>query len=101
MPTGAQLKALLKSLEEGDDERLYSVALQMSAHEAHLGHGKLAADLRKLIDSIRGRQRSVVERRSPTPLAQPRGELAGLLSVSYPDVRLADVILSKDLDLRV
>jgi SpoVK/Ycf46/Vps4 family AAA+-type ATPase len=101
MPTGAQLKALLKSLEEGDDERLYSVALQMAAHEAHLGHGKLAADLRKLIDSIRGKQRAVVDRRSPTPLAQPRGELAGLLSVSYPDVRLADVILPKDLEERV
>ena len=101
MPTGAQLKALLKSLEEGDDERLYSVALQMAAHEAHLGHGKLAADLRKLIDSIRGKQRAVVDRRLPTPLAQPRGELAGLLSVSYPDARLSDVILPKELEERV
>ncbi|MBV8544281.1 MAG: ATP-binding protein [Acidobacteria bacterium] len=103
MPTGAQLKALLKSLEEGDDQRLYSVALQMAAHEAHLGHGKLATDLRKLIDSIRGKQRSVVEHqhRLPTPLAQPRGELAGLLSVTYPDVRLIDVILPKDLEKRV
>lgn len=101
MSTGAQLKALLKSLEEGDDERLYSVALQMAAHEAHLGHGKLAADLRKLIDSIRSKQRAVVDRRLPTPLAQPRGELAGLLSVSYPDVRLSDVILPKELEERV
>jgi SpoVK/Ycf46/Vps4 family AAA+-type ATPase len=101
MPTGAQLKALLKSLEEGDDERLYSVALQMAAHEAHLGHGKLAADLRKLIDSIRSKQRAVVDRRLPTPLAQPRGELAGLLSVSYPDARLSDVILPKELEERV
>ena len=101
MPTGAQLKALLKSLEEGDDERLYSVALQMAAHEAHLGHGKLAADLRKLIDSIRSKHRAVVDRRLPTPLAQPRGELAGLLSVSYPDARLSDVILPKELEERV
>jgi SpoVK/Ycf46/Vps4 family AAA+-type ATPase len=101
MSTGAQLKALLKSLEEGDDERLYSVALQMAAHEAHLGHGKLAADLRKLIDSIRSKQRAVVDRRLPTPLAQPRGELAGLLSVSYPDERLSDVILPKELEDRV
>lgn len=101
MPTGAQLKALLKSLEEGDDERLYSVALQMAAHEAHLGHGKLAGELRKLIDSIRSRNRAVIERRLPTPLAQPRGELAGLLSVSYPEVRLNDVILPKELEERV
>jgi hypothetical protein len=30
---------------------------------------------------------------SPTPLATPRGDLAGLLGASYPTVRLGDVIL--------
>ena len=30
---------------------------------------------------------------APTPLAQPRGELAGLLSVSYPKARRADMAL--------
>jgi len=78
--TGTQLKALLKSLQEGDEERLYSVGLQMAAHEARLGHPKLAADLRDLLDAIRARHRTTASRQ-PIPLAQPKGELAGILSV--------------------
>jgi SpoVK/Ycf46/Vps4 family AAA+-type ATPase len=65
-----------------------------------LGHGKLATEC-VLIDSIRMKQRSSIDRLSPIPLAQPRGELAGLLSVSYPDARLADVILPRELEQRV
>jgi SpoVK/Ycf46/Vps4 family AAA+-type ATPase len=95
MPTGSQLKALLKSLEEGDEDRLYSVGLQMAAHEARLGHGKLAAELRQLLDAIRARHR-IVDERPPIPLAQPRGELAGILSVSYPEIRLEDMILTEE-----
>lgn len=98
--TGTQLKALLKSLQEGDEERLYSIGLQMAAHEARLGHQKLAADLRDLLDAIRTRHR-ITASRQPIPLAQPKGELAGILSVSYPDVRLADMILSPETESRL
>lgn len=100
MATGTQLKALLKSLEEGDEERLYSIGLQMAAHEARLGHGKLANEMRELLDAIRSRHRTAPERQ-PIPLVQPKGELAGILSVSYPEVRLADMILSDDTDARL
>lgn len=34
MPSADQLKALLKSHAEGDDDRFYSVAMQAAAHEA-------------------------------------------------------------------
>ena len=100
MATGSQLKALLKSLEEGDEERLYSIGLQMAAHEARLGHGKLANEMRELLDGIRARHRIAPERQ-PIPLVQPKGELAGILSVSYPEIRLADMILSEDTDARL
>jgi SpoVK/Ycf46/Vps4 family AAA+-type ATPase len=93
MATGDQLKALLRSLEAGDEERLYSIGLQMAAHEARLGHGKLAIEMRELLDAIRGRQR-IAPPRQPIPLLQPKGELAGILSVSYPEVRLADMVLA-------
>ena len=100
MATGTQLKALLKSLEEGDEERLYSIGLQMAAHEARLGHTKLAAEMRDLLDAIRARHR-IAPSRQPIPLVQPKGELAGMLSVSYPDVRLADMILAPDTESRL
>jgi SpoVK/Ycf46/Vps4 family AAA+-type ATPase len=100
MATGSQLKALLKSLEQGDEERLYSIGLQMAAHEARLGHGKLALEMRELLDAIRARHRTASERQ-PIPLVQPKGELAGILSVSYPEVRLEDMILADDTEARL
>lgn len=100
MATGNQLKALLKSLEQGDEERLYSIGLQMAAHEARLGHGKLALEMRELLDAIRARHRTAPERQ-PIPLVQPKGELAGILSVSYPEVRLEDMILAADTEARL
>ena len=63
----------------------YAVAMQLAAHEARLGHGKLARELRTLIDEARDQAPSGRKRApQPVPLALPRGELAGLLSVSYP-----------------
>ena len=48
MASAEQLKALLRSHLEGDNDRFISVAMQVAAHEAKLGHGKLATDLRTL-----------------------------------------------------
>lgn len=96
MATARQLRALLKSFGKGDDEHFYTVAMQLAAHEARLGHGKLAKELRDLIDEARTERSAVKRPSSPVPLAAPRGDLAGLLSVSYPDVRLMDMILPED-----
>jgi hypothetical protein len=48
MPSADQVKALIASLTEGDEAHFYSVAMQIAAHEAHLGHGKLAEEIRAL-----------------------------------------------------
>ena len=56
MASANQLKALLQSHLEGDDARFYSVAMQVAAHEAKLGHGKLAEELRGLIDQAKARR---------------------------------------------
>ncbi len=42
MASSEQLKALLQSHLEKDDDRFMSVTLQIAAHEARQGHGKLA-----------------------------------------------------------
>ncbi len=57
MASADQLKALLKSHSDQDDERFFSVAMQVAAHEAKLGHGKLAEELRSLIDKAKSRPR--------------------------------------------
>lgn len=100
MATGKQLRALLESFGSQDDERFYSIALQLAAHEARLGHGKLARELRALVDGARSR-RPAQNASKPIPLALPKGELAGLLSVEYPSDRLGDMVLSQDLETRI
>lgn len=90
MPSADQVKALISSLSEGDEAHFYSVAMQIAAHEARLGHGKLAEEIRTLIDKAKLRLPTA----GPIPLARPRGELAELLTASYPHVRLKDMVLS-------
>jgi SpoVK/Ycf46/Vps4 family AAA+-type ATPase len=65
--------------------------MQIAAHEARLGHGKLAEEIRALIDRAKDRART--PSKAPIPLARPRGEAAELLSVSYPNVHLRDMVL--------
>jgi SpoVK/Ycf46/Vps4 family AAA+-type ATPase len=92
MPSADQVKALISSLTEGDEAHFYSVAMQIAAHEARMGHGKLAEEIRALIDKAKARVR--VPSKEPIPLARPRGEVAELLTVSYPNAHLKDMVLS-------
>ena len=101
MATAEQLKALLKSYSEGDEERFFATAMQVAAHAARQGHGKLAQELRELIDTAKTRGPPRRGERAPVPVVQPRGELAGLLSVSYPKTRLSDMVLEPKLHARL
>jgi len=92
MASADQIKALLKSHLERDDQRFFSVAMQVAAHEAKLGHGQLAVELRDMIDAAKARL-VLGESGKLVPFAKPRGELANLLSVTYPTNRLPDMVL--------
>ena len=92
MPSADQIKALLKAYAQGDDAQFHSIAMQIAAGEARIGHGKLAEELRDLIDKARVRVPSAGP--SPIPLVRPRGEVADLLTVTYPKTRLSDLILA-------
>jgi SpoVK/Ycf46/Vps4 family AAA+-type ATPase len=101
MATAEQIKALLKSHAEGDEARFYAIAMQVAAHAARQGHGRLALDLRSLIDEAKARVSAARRPSGPVPLAQPRGDLAGLLSVAYPETRLADMVLDRRVKKRL
>ncbi|MFA6245190.1 MAG: hypothetical protein WC655_29875, partial [Candidatus Hydrogenedentales bacterium] len=79
MPSADQVKALISSLTEGDEAHFYAVAMQIAAHEAKIGHGKIAEEIRALID--RAKSRSVTRPRAVVPIAKPRGEASELLDV--------------------
>lgn len=94
MASASQIKALLESHLNGDDERFYSVAMQVAAHEAKRGHGKLAEELRALVDQTKARRGlDLPASGGATPISRPRGELANLLAVSYPKSRIGDMVL--------
>lgn len=101
MATADQVRALLKSHSEGDDDRFYSIAMQVAAGEARKGHADVAAELRELIDRAKARATATSVGATTIPLAAPRGELAELLSVSYPETRLVDMILTRELQDRL
>jgi SpoVK/Ycf46/Vps4 family AAA+-type ATPase len=90
-----QLKALIKSHISRDDGHFFSVAMQVAAHEAKLGHGKLAEELRDLIDTAKARvgQDASGKLVAIGSATKPRGELANLLTVTYPASRLCDMVL--------
>ncbi len=103
MAKAEQIKALIRCHAEGDDARFYAVAMQVAAQAARSGHGNFAQELRNLVDDAKARAKRVSSARPPRPIpfAQPRGELAELLTVSYPKTRLADMALEQRLQKRL
>ena len=97
MASAEQIKALLKSHIDGEDDRFFSVAMQVAAHEARLGHGKLAEELRAMIDDAKARRGA----EPPVPIGRPRGELANLLEASWPKARLGEMILNETLSEQI
>ncbi|MBX7123256.1 MAG: AAA family ATPase [Opitutaceae bacterium] len=101
MSTARRMIALLKSHLEGDDQEFLSVAMQAAAHEARLGHGAIAQQLRDLIDEAKRRTSAVQNRPGQLIVLEPRGELAGLLSVQTPTLKLKDMALPEPLARRL
>src|ERR1022692_1649103 len=101
MSTARHILALLKSHLEGDDKEFLSVAMQAAAHEARLGHASVAQQLRDLIDEAKRRTAAAHTRGGQIIVLEPRGELANLLSVQTPRIRLSDMVLSPVLAKRL
>lgn len=103
MAKANQIKALISSHADGDNGRFYAIAMQVAAQAARSGHGKFAQELRELVDQAKERAQEplTAQRLKAVPLAQPRGELAGLLTASYPATRVADMVLENELGHRI
>jgi SpoVK/Ycf46/Vps4 family AAA+-type ATPase len=89
MASSEQIKALLESHVSGDDSRFYSIALQLAAHEAKIGHGKVAQELRDLV--MKSKKNFKVES-TPTQISSVLKDISGLLKAEHPKFRLGDLI---------
>ncbi|MBI4705708.1 MAG: AAA family ATPase [Deltaproteobacteria bacterium] len=99
MASAEQIKALIESHVHQDDDRFVAVALQVAARAARQGHGRLAEEIKALIDDAKARGAQGSKR--PIPIAAPRGDLIGLLSVCYPQLRLTDMVLAGPIHARL
>jgi SpoVK/Ycf46/Vps4 family AAA+-type ATPase len=100
MASASQITELLRAFIRKEDDHFLKVALQVAAVEAQRGHVKIAAEMRDLIDRA---QHQVEPRQTarPSPLAQPKGELAELLSAQYPQQPLSSMVVSASVEERL
>ena len=56
MTTARHIVSLLKSYIAGDEDRFFATAMQLAAHEARQGHGKLAQELKELVDAAKAKE---------------------------------------------
>lgn len=106
MVSARQMIALLSSLNEGDDEQFYAIALQVAATEARRGRVEVANELRAKVDAARNKKEAeprleVKRGRIVVPITQPRGELQKLLTTSAPKTRLCGACFYDSRDARV
>lgn len=97
MASSEQLKALVYSHLEKDDDRFLSVALQVAAHEARNGHGRLAQELRDIVEKAKKNS----NKNLPVSIARGVQDSTGLLFTSHPKHRLADLIAKEEVKLKL
>ena len=92
MATANQLKTLVKSHFEDNNEKFNTIALQIAAHEARLGHTNLANDIRKIIESSKNNK---------PKLKNIAPNLQGLFLEIYPHERLSDLVVAPSIKERI
>jgi SpoVK/Ycf46/Vps4 family AAA+-type ATPase len=93
MATADQIKSLIRAHFSDEQERFFTVALQMAAHEAEQGHGALAHEIRAIVDKARKEKGAVV-------LQFPR-EMRGLVLSEKPDVHKSALVMPDSLISRI
>lgn len=99
MAAADQIKSLIKSYGEGNEEHFFASAMQIAASEARKGHTTFAQELKSLIEKARKtRSLSFLDRGKIIPISQSRGELSDLIEVFQPKIKLNDMILAPNVN---
>ncbi|WMJ74101.1 ATP-binding protein [Cytophagaceae bacterium ABcell3] len=96
MAAADQIKSLIKSFGEGDESRFFATAMQIAASEARQGHTTFAQELKNLIEKAKKeRSLSFLDNGKTIPISRPKRELNELIEIFNPKIRLADMVLDK------
>lgn len=89
--TGEQIKNLVKAYADGNDEKFKTIALQIAAHEARIGHDSLARELKKQLDRVGNKKSNIVQLTSVNPM----------FMFSMPSHKLEELIVSDDIKEKI
>ena len=97
MAAADQIKSLIKSYGDSDENRFFATAMQIAASEARQGHVDFAQELKQLIEKAK-KERSLLffNQGKTIPLSVPKRELHELIEVFQPRIKLGDMVLSTE-----
>lgn len=91
MATAEQIKSLVKAHVDHNEEKFKTVILQIAAHEAKMGHDKLARELKTLMDKTSTTHAQIVRLNSQN----------STLELTVPSHDLSELIISDDISERL
>ncbi|MCI5148986.1 MAG: ATP-binding protein [Candidatus Electrothrix sp. MAN1_4] len=89
MATAEQIKSLIRSKFSDNQDRFYTIALQVAAHEARQGHSALAHDIRDIVDKER-------KKKGANIISFPKN-LQGLVLTEEPATPLTAMVMPEKL----
>lgn len=92
MAKAEHLISLLRAHYSNDSNRFTTIALQVAAYEARMGHIVVANDIKDIIDAA---YKTKAKTKSFAP------DMQGLIEVSDPVYRISDIIVSKDIHSKI
>ncbi|UCZ53200.1 ATP-binding protein [Bacillus shivajii] len=92
MATAEQIKMLVRSHFESNDDRFRTVVLQIAASEAKKGHQTFARDLRGILDKYYEKNNKII------PFNK---ELDGLMRTELSDGKLTDLVVNDEIKYRI
>src|SRR5690606_29853286 len=95
MAAADQIKSLIKSYAEDDENRFFATAMQIAASEARQGHTQVAQELKKLIEKAK-KDKSTAFLESPKTISiyTPKRELKELIEIFKPRIDFRDMVLA-------
>ncbi|MEQ8416677.1 MAG: ATP-binding protein [Imperialibacter sp.] len=95
MAAADQIKSLIKSFGDGDEDRFFASAMQIAASEARKGHTTFAQELKSMIERARkNRSLSFLDRSKTIPINQSKRDLHELIEIFQPKIKLSDMVLA-------
>lgn len=92
MAKAEYIVSLIKSHYYNELDKFTTLALQIAAHEAKLGHSKVANEIKNIVDNSKGRK-------DKTKKFHP--DLQGLIMEDVPAVNLNDIITTVDIKTKI